>query len=181
MHQRFFRMKDQQGAAAVEFAFVVIVFFVLLLGIIEFGRFMYVWNSAQEVTRMASREAVVSNFTEDEQDRISRMAVFSSGSSGTANLPGAAELTSDMITIEYLNDIGVPVTAMPGSPQNNIEQCLDNTTSCIRYVQVRICEQGRRSCTPVRYQPMIGLFNFLDIDIPASTVLMPAESLGYAP
>lgn len=181
MRQHKIIHKAQQGAAAVEFAFVAIVFFVLLLGIIEFGRFMYLWNTVQEVTRRAAREAVVSNFTAAEQNRIRRLAVFSADTSGIATLPGASEVTSDMVTIQYFNDIGVPVDAMPSSPAANIEACLDNTDSCIRYVQVRLCQGGGDSCTPVRYEPMIGLFDFLNIDIPPSTVFMPAESLGYAP
>jgi hypothetical protein len=176
-------LKLQQGAAAVEFAFVVILFFALLLGIIEFGRFMYVWNTVQEVSRIAAREAVVSNFTNAEQDRIRRMAVFSVASSGTPSLPGAAEINASHVNIEYLNDIGVPVSALPADPAGNVEECLDNSNRCIRYVQASVCQQGNgnQACRQVRYEPMVGLFNFLDIEIPASTVIMPAESLGYAP
>ncbi len=175
--------KKQLGAAAVEFAFVVMVFFMLLLGIIEFGRFMYVWNTVQEVTRLAAREAVVSNFTADEQDRVRRLAMFSVANTGNPSLPGAAEINASHIDIEYLNQLGVPVNALPDDPAGNVEECLDNSNRCIRYVQVRLCEQGNgnQPCTPVHYAPMVGLFNFLDIEIPASTVIMPAESLGYAP
>jgi len=186
IHNKLFELKrvtQQQGAAAVEFAFVVVVFFTLLLGIIEFGRFMYVWNTVQEVTRLAAREAVVSNFTNAEQDRVRRMAVFSIANSGNPSLPGAAEVSASLIDIEYLNQLGVPVSALPDDPAGNVEECLDNSNRCIRYVQVRLCEQGNgnQPCTGVRYQPMVGLFNFLDVEIPASTVIMPAESLGYAP
>lgn len=178
-----YRAQRELGAAAVEFAFVVLVFFVLLLGIIEFGRFMYVWNTVQEVTRLAAREAVVSSFTNAEQDRVRRMAVFSIANSGNPSLPGAAEVSAAQIDIEYLNQLGVPVSALPDDPAGNVEECLDNSSRCIRFVQVRVCEQGNgnRPCTPVHYEPMVGLFNFLDIEIPASTVIMPAESLGYAP
>jgi hypothetical protein len=178
-----YRTQRELGAAAVEFAFVVLVFFVLLLGIIEFGRFMYVWNTVQEVTRLAAREAVVSSFTNAEQDRVRRMAVFSIANSGNPSLPGAAEVSAAQIDIEYLNQLGVPVSALPDDPAGNVEECLDNSSRCIRFVQVRVCEQGNgnQPCSPVRYEPMVGLFNFLDIEIPASTVIMPAESLGYAP
>lgn len=175
--------KQQRGAAAVEFAFVVVVFFTLLLGIIEFGRFMYVWNTVQEVTRIAGREAVVSDFSASEQDRIRRMAVFSIENSGNPNVPGAAEITASHVNIEYLNDIGIPVAALPDDPAGNVEECLDSSNRCIRYVQVSVCEEGNgnQACTPTRYAPMVGLFNFLDVEIPTSTVIMPAESLGYAP
>lgn len=51
----------QKGAALVEFAFVAILFFTLLLGIFEFGRLFFTWNSAVEATRRAARLAVVCN------------------------------------------------------------------------------------------------------------------------
>ena len=74
------------------------------------------------------------------------------------------------------------------NPADNIAACLDadrNDDGCIRYVKASICEQSGQgnntSCNPVLYVPMIGLFTFLGIHIPMSTVVMPAESLGYVP
>lgn len=49
----------QGGAAAVEFALIAIVFFSLLLGILEFGRVLFTYNSAVEATRYGARVAVV--------------------------------------------------------------------------------------------------------------------------
>lgn len=49
----------QRGAAAVEFAFVAIVFFMLLIGIVEMGRVLFTWNAAVEATRYGARIAVV--------------------------------------------------------------------------------------------------------------------------
>ena len=49
----------QTGTAAVEFALVSIVFFTLLIGMMEFGRLLYYWNSAEEATRLGARMAVV--------------------------------------------------------------------------------------------------------------------------
>ena len=57
-HQKWWR-RNQSGAAAVEFALIAIVFFTLLLGIIEFGRVLFTWNSAIEATRYGVRVAVV--------------------------------------------------------------------------------------------------------------------------
>ncbi|MGL6072038.1 TadE/TadG family type IV pilus assembly protein [Craterilacuibacter sp.] len=50
---------QQQGAAIIEFALVAIVFISLLLGIFEFGRLLFTWNSAVEATRRSARLAVV--------------------------------------------------------------------------------------------------------------------------
>lgn len=57
-HQRC-GLVNQGGAAIVEFALIAIVFFTLLLGIIEFGRVLFTWNSAVEATRYGVRVAVV--------------------------------------------------------------------------------------------------------------------------
>jgi Flp pilus assembly protein TadG len=51
--------RAQRGAAAVEFAIVVSLFFVILLGIIEMGRLLWTWNAAAEATRLGARLAVV--------------------------------------------------------------------------------------------------------------------------
>jgi Flp pilus assembly protein TadG len=49
----------QAGTAAVEFAFVSIALFTLLIGIMEFSRVLFYWNSAEEATRLGARIAVV--------------------------------------------------------------------------------------------------------------------------
>ena len=53
------RFSLQRGAAAVEFAFVAIVFFTLLIGVVEMGRVLFTWNAAAEATRYGARVAVV--------------------------------------------------------------------------------------------------------------------------
>jgi Flp pilus assembly protein TadG len=58
VHQTRFHNK-QAGAAAVEFALIAIFFFSLLLGILEFGRVLFKYNSAVEATRYGARVAVV--------------------------------------------------------------------------------------------------------------------------
>lgn len=49
----------QRGVAAVEFALVSIVFFTLLIGILEFSRLLFYWNTVAEATRLGARMAVV--------------------------------------------------------------------------------------------------------------------------
>lgn len=48
-----------RGSTIVEFAFVALIFFALLLGVMEFGRVLFTWNSAAEATRYGARVAVV--------------------------------------------------------------------------------------------------------------------------
>jgi Flp pilus assembly pilin Flp len=50
----------QRGAAAIEFALVMLLIFVpLLLGLLDFGRWLFAWNAASEATRLGARIAVV--------------------------------------------------------------------------------------------------------------------------
>lgn len=56
--------KHQRGAAAVEFALVAIIFFMLLIGIVEMGRVLFTWNAAAEATRYGARVAVVCGFND---------------------------------------------------------------------------------------------------------------------
>ncbi|WP_316153312.1 pilus assembly protein [Cupriavidus sp. BIC8F] len=51
--------RHQRGTTAVEFAIVAVLFFSVLLGILEFGRVLYTWNAVAEATRWGARQAVV--------------------------------------------------------------------------------------------------------------------------
>ena len=52
------RRTSQAGTTAVEFAITSIFFFLLVFGILELARIMYVFNTLQEVTRRAAAAAV---------------------------------------------------------------------------------------------------------------------------
>jgi Flp pilus assembly protein TadG len=54
-------LSDRQAASAVEFAMVLPILLLLLLGIIDVGRLMYVWNMAEKATQMGVRYAVVTD------------------------------------------------------------------------------------------------------------------------
>lgn len=156
----------QRGAAAVEFAIVCLLFFTILFAILEFGRMMYVYNTMQEVTRRAAREAVVRWVTEEAT--IKSLAFF-----GGAAIPAGTEVTAANMTIEYLNEAGTEATPQPADPGANLAACGNITlvNSCIFSVRVSI--------VGVSYSPMVSLFSFLGINLPPATVTMQAESLGF--
>jgi hypothetical protein len=183
--------RSQRGTAAVEFALIAVVFFMVLLGILEFGRMMYVWNTAQEVTRRAAREAVVRDFSAAEIALIQRDSIFQSGTSGTVSLPATVEITNTTVRLVYLtvdaggNTVAILAANMPSDPADNISACGDAARmfiSCIRFVQA--CIAADDTCaSSIPYQPMVVMLGNLGINlainIPASTVVMPAESLGF--
>lgn len=156
----------QHGAAAVEFALVCLLFFTILFAILEFGRMLYLYNTMQEVTRRGARAAVVRWI--DQTVAIKAIALF-----GGAAIPAGAEVTTVNISIEYLNKAGSPASPLPADPGDNLSACGDVTrkSSCIYGVRVSI--------DGVSYNPMIGLFSFLGVALPPSTVTMHAESLGF--
>lgn len=170
------RMKArQQGAAAVEFGIIAIVFFTLFFAIIEFGRFFYLFNTVQEITRCASRAAVVKWI--DDWDDIPQQCLF-----GHDELVAGWEIHGVNVRLRALNLAGGE--ADPDSVEENISNCVTDPadSDCVRFVEasVQACNQQGNSenCQPIRYQPMFGLIP-LSVDIPNSTVRMPAESLGY--
>ncbi|OGA98839.1 MAG: pilus assembly protein TadG [Burkholderiales bacterium RIFCSPHIGHO2_12_FULL_61_11] len=49
----------QRGVAAVEFALIALIFFMILIGVMEMSRVLFYMNTAGEVTRLGARLAVV--------------------------------------------------------------------------------------------------------------------------
>ena len=49
----------QSGATIVEFSLVLMLFFTLFLGILDFSRMLWTWNAANEATRWGARISVV--------------------------------------------------------------------------------------------------------------------------
>ncbi len=90
------RTCGQRGVATVEFALVAMIFFTLLFGVLEFARMLYVFNSVQEVTRRAAREATVRWISEADQNTIRQLALF-----GGSELPGGAAVNSASIKIDF--------------------------------------------------------------------------------
>jgi hypothetical protein len=163
----------QHGVAAVEFAIIALILFILLFGIFEFGRLFYVFNTVQEVTRHAAREAVVSQVNNSNTSPAKIKALFNS-----TVMPSGGEIRVGNVDIKYLRtaDIGSEISPsrLPPTGADNITACLDPTGAydCIGFVHVSI--------TNATYVPMVSLFPYLSIPIPASTVTMPAESMGYS-
>ncbi len=70
----FLSRRKTLGAAIIEFAIVSVVFFMLLIGIMEMGRVMFYWNTATELTRMGARMAVVCD--RNDPDIAQKIAAF---------------------------------------------------------------------------------------------------------
>ncbi|OON60727.1 hypothetical protein B0920_17350 [Massilia sp. KIM] len=177
----------QRGVGAVEFALVAIVFFSLVFVVIEVARAVYLFNTLQEVTRRAAAEAANSGFDQASIDRIRATAIFSNSS---GNLILGDPVTPQHLKIEYLSlaqdpDTGAlamqPASPMPSCPARNYLNCLANPydSSCIRLVRVRICQPGGgTTCSAVPYRTMVPLVDLSGLQLPQSTTIVPAQTLG---
>ena len=92
----------QRGAAVVEFALVAMIFFVLLIGIFEFGRVMFTWNTAVETTRRGARLAVVCDMNNDQiKAQMMNMLPVAEGDIDIIYLPEGCSATScELVTVE---------------------------------------------------------------------------------
>jgi len=66
--------RDERGAAAVEFAIVATIFFMLVFGIIDFGFAFHSWNNAVNAAREGARLAAVDPNTTDITNRVRNSA-----------------------------------------------------------------------------------------------------------
>lgn len=181
------RRRHQQGVAAVEFALVALVFFILFFGIVEVARAMYIINTLQEVTRRAAAFAVNADFSNaTSMQSVRERAIF-------RDSPGflvfAEPVTDRHIAIDYLwiqktgNSMAmlpIPSGSLPASPEANFANCQGNpySESCIRLVRVRVCETASANdCERVRYRNLVSLVPFT-FGLPASVTVVPAETLG---
>lgn len=188
---RLSRIKEKQrGASAVEFGIIAVLFFTIFFGVIEFGRFFYLYNTVQEVTRCAARQAVVSWKGNWGSSGIPQQCLF-----GQNELVAGWEIRDSNIQLRALNLATSPNgpygDANPDDISTNIANCTSDPENqdCIRIVEARLCSGSACGLDPtgtnasssgILYQPMFGLIP-LRIAIPSSIVLMPAESLGYSP
>lgn len=177
----------QGGVAAVEFAIVASVFFLMVFGIIEFARLMYMYNTLPEVTRRVADAAANTPFNNGNALNLARKRGIFDEVNG--ELPFGSPITYQNIRIEYLylpanaSELTlIPTGSMPSCPARNKLNCMNNpnASNCIRAVQVSICAEGMtgNTCTPVTYQPVVPLI-YLPAKLPNALTIVNAETLGY--
>lgn len=177
----------QAGVAAVEFAILAVVFFMLVFGVLEIARAIYLFNTLQEVTRRAASMAASSAFDSNTLDTIRRQALFADAN---GNLLLGDPVTPAHLKIDYLSisrDSSGVLTAqaaspMPSCPATNMLNCLTdpNGPSCIRLVRVRVCDpNGTDDCTAAPYRMLFPLVDLSLLKLPRSETVVPAQSLGY--
>ena len=168
---------DARGGAVIEFALVAFVFFLIMWGLLEFGRIFYVRNTDEYLTRCMTREAVVmkpSQFAAAKQN-----CLFNA--SGMYTWPLYQTTPSDMsdlFVVRYYLQNGSYVDEPNNTNYDDqINLCLSDDTHCVTYVQTRHALGTLEEFKLLRsWMQSSGT-----IAEPYSAVTMPAESMGYAP
>jgi hypothetical protein len=180
------RYRCQRGAVVIELALVLGMFLLLTMSTIEIARLMYVFNTAQEITRRAARAAALTDFSDASAMAALRNRALFRTDAGA--LPLVSNLTTDNLRIEYLSmDAGgvlVPVTARPACPLQNLVNCTDNLNgaACIRFVRASICASADGACTPLPYRTLTGFGpGMARLTVPTAVTVVKAETLGYRP
>lgn len=183
-------LRRQAGVLAVEFALLALFFFTMVVGIIEVARVLYIWNTLQEVTRSAARNASMTDFSDSAAlAAVRQRAVFRSS---PGELLFGSPIGDSHVRIDYLalqrtasgalEQATISAGQLPGCPMRNRLICDTNSSDarCIRLVRARICDPGQGGCVPTRYQSLLPL-ELLSVELPIATTVVRAESLGYVP
>ena len=97
--------KNMQGLYVVEFAFVGLLMFILLFGVVEMGRVYFTVNALDEAARRGARLAAVCNISDPV---VLRRAIFNAaGDAGTSQL--ITDLTTSNLILTYLDENGAVV------------------------------------------------------------------------
>jgi Flp pilus assembly protein TadG len=146
------------GTYVVEFAFIGLLVFILLFGVVEMGRLYFTVSALDEAARRGARLAAVCNISDPV---VLRRAIFNAATdAGTSQL--ITSLATTNLTLTYL-DVNGAVVASPGD--------LVSATGfrAIRYVQLSL--QG---FVFNLFIPGLGV----PITLPAFKATLPRESLG---
>ena len=107
--KNFNSRRGERGTSVAEFAVVALVFFIIIIGIVEFGRLLYTHNALTDATRRGARFASLNSATSG--DAVKNEVVYGRNATYDVNgnptsAPVINGLTTSMVSVEY---VGVPI------------------------------------------------------------------------
>jgi len=167
-----FSFKSERGSTMAEFTMVALVFFMLIIGIIEFGRLLYTHNALTDATRRGARYAVL--HSDAKTQCVQRVVVFGES---YVNPVTCAVSGSPAPLINGLSEGNVSVTYEgadldddPATPPNGYGMNLGSATVTI----------GGGNATRYRFTINIPLFK-QQFDMPIYSTTLTTESAGTKP
>jgi len=148
--------KNERGGSVAEFAVVALVFFMIIFGIIEFGRFLYTHNALTDASRRGARYAALH---QENAPCVINVVIYGEGNinpntCAPTGPPLINGLTSTNVIVQY-----------QGSSPNSYGMNIGTTT-------VRIQNYSFHLSIPLLDRT---------ITMPAYTTTLPAESAGIIP
>ncbi|HXT58213.1 MAG TPA: TadE/TadG family type IV pilus assembly protein [Pirellulales bacterium] len=105
------RRNDRRGTSAVEFAFIAPVFFMLVIGMIEFGRAMMVQQALTNAARQGARLATLDSTNNSSNPTPGSLVTTEVNQAlSAANISGAATAISPSLPAAAGQDISVTVS-----------------------------------------------------------------------
>ena len=133
MTQRLDR-RGERGATVAEFAVVALLFFMIMIGIIEFGRLLYTHNALTDATRRGARFAVLNKgATLADKKKVADYVVYGpdvtyDDQGNPTSAPLINGLTTTMVEISYE---GADLDGDPDTPATNFGSNLGTATISI--------------------------------------------------
>lgn len=158
----------EKGTTVAEFAVVALVFFMIIIGIIEFGRLLYTHNALTDATRRGARFAVINKgLTTADKDKVVNHVIY--GVNATYDVDGNPtssplinDLAPEMVKVEYE---GADLDGDPDTPPSNFGSNLGTATVSIEGYQFDLLI------------PVVGR----QLNLPTYTTTLIAESAGEVP
>jgi Flp pilus assembly protein TadG len=145
----------QVGATTIELAFVLVLFFMFLLGVTDMARMLFTWNAATEATRLGARYAVVCANTNNQAQVLDKMRMMvpeiggvnldwdpngcTATGDATSDTPSCAGVTVTITSLNFrwispLAGAVMPVRALPSFstylPREMMRQDPNNPVIC---------------------------------------------------
>ena len=159
--------QNERGTTVAEFAIVSLLFFMIIFGIIEFGRLLYTHNALTDATRRGARFAALhKGVSEANKDAVKNEVVYGAKATydkdGNPTSPPVINgLTTTMVDVEFL---GVPLNA-EGTLRTNYGTNLGTATVKIEGYTFDLLI------------PVVGR----QLTLPAYSTTLTAESAGETP
>jgi Flp pilus assembly protein TadG len=105
-------MKNQRGAALMEFTIVAAIFFTTMFGVLEFGRLLWTHNALRDAARRGARYAIVRKNDAAGIAAVKNMVVYGDPNANPATAtPVVAGLTTANVQVDYANWNGILLSA----------------------------------------------------------------------
>ena len=113
-NKKVYKLKDQAGIAAIEFALVLILLLMIVGAIIEFGRVFWYYDALTKATRDGARQMSLLETFDDLGD-VESLVVLEANNAGVS-----PALTTANVDVECLNSAFSPVACSDDEPPENV-------------------------------------------------------------